>query len=301
MHVDLNLLTALDALLDENSVQAAAERLHLSAPAMSRTLARIRKTTGDDILVRTGRTMTPTPRALELRDEVHAIVQRATDVLSPTRPFDLSQMQRTFVVRAHDALLDALTETLISAATASAPGVTIQFLAEGATDTHDLTRGHVDLEIGSSVPSLPEISFQHIGDDRLVLVFRPEHPLAASGEVSLAEFADARHVTVSRRGRRRGPIDEKLEAVGLHRTVIASLPTGSAALHLTASTDVVVQVADALSRRTRTRLGLATRAIPIELPVVPIIQMWHRRFNTDPGHAWLRGQVRELFTAVLNS
>jgi DNA-binding transcriptional LysR family regulator len=299
--VDLNLLTALDALLDENSVQGAAERLHLSAPAMSRTLARIRKTTGDDILVRTGRTMTPTPRALELRDEVHALVQRATEVLSPTRPFDLLQMQRTFVVRGHDALLDALAETLTSAAAEAAPGVTIQFLAEGAADTHDLTRGHVDLEIGSSDPSLPEISFDHIGDDRLVLVFRSEHPLATGGEVSLAEFATARHVTVSRRGRLRGPIDDELEALGLRRNVMASLPTGSAALHLAATTDVVVQVADALSRRTRNRLNLTTRAIPIELPVVPIIQMWHRRFNTDPGHAWLRGQVRQQLTAVLNS
>jgi DNA-binding transcriptional LysR family regulator len=301
VHVDLNLLAALDALLDENSVQGAAERLHLSAPAMSRTLARIRKTTGDDILVRTGRTMTPTPRALELRDEVHSLVQRATEALSPTRAFDLSQVQRTFVVRGHDALLDALAETLIPTAAAVAPGVTIQFLAEGAADTQDLTRGHVDLEIGSSEPSLPEISFDHIGDDHLVVVFRPEHHLATSNDISLIEFADGRHVTVSRRGRLRGPIDDELATLGLHRTVIASLPTSSAALHLAASTDVVVHVADALSRRTRHRLGLVTRIIPIELPAVPIIQMWHRRFNTDPGHMWLRTQVRNLLTLVLHS
>ena len=76
VHVDLNLLIALDALLEENSVAAAADRLHLSPPAMSRTLSRIRRATGDDILVRAGRTMAPTPRALELRDETRDLVRR---------------------------------------------------------------------------------------------------------------------------------------------------------------------------------------------------------------------------------
>jgi DNA-binding transcriptional LysR family regulator len=92
--VDLNLLTALDALLEENSVQAAADRLHLSAPAMSRTLTRIRKATGDETLVRTGRTMTPTPRALAIREEVRAMVLRAGELLSPTRTLDLPNLRR---------------------------------------------------------------------------------------------------------------------------------------------------------------------------------------------------------------
>ena len=89
MHVDLNLLIALDALLEENSVAAAADRLHLSPPAMSRTLSRIRRATGDDILVRTGRAMSPTPRALELRDETRELVRRARAVLTPPRTLDL--------------------------------------------------------------------------------------------------------------------------------------------------------------------------------------------------------------------
>jgi DNA-binding transcriptional LysR family regulator len=81
MHLDLNLLTALDALLDERGVGAAADRLHLSQPAMSRTLSRIRRATGDPILVRSGRTMLPTPYAEQIRDEVHQLVTRAQTVL----------------------------------------------------------------------------------------------------------------------------------------------------------------------------------------------------------------------------
>src|ERR1700742_5245731 len=94
MHVDLNLLIALDALLEENSVAAAADRLHLSPPAMSRTLSRIRRATGDDILVRTGRTMSPTPRALELREETRELVRRATAVLTPVQDPNLDTLER---------------------------------------------------------------------------------------------------------------------------------------------------------------------------------------------------------------
>lgn len=103
--MDLNLLVAPDVLLEENSVAAAAERLHLSPPAMSRTLSRIRRMTGDDILVRTGRTMTPTPRALEIRDEAHDIVRRATTLLSRPQYLDLGNMARVFSIRGQDAIL----------------------------------------------------------------------------------------------------------------------------------------------------------------------------------------------------
>lgn len=113
--MDLNLLTALDALLKENSVQAAADRLHLSPPAMSRTLARIRKATGDEILVRTGRTMTPTPRALAIRDEVRAMVDRAGELLTPARTLDLPHLPRTFTIQGHDVLLGELSPCLLAA------------------------------------------------------------------------------------------------------------------------------------------------------------------------------------------
>src|ERR1700733_10052650 len=114
MHVDLNLLIALDALLEENSVAAAADRLHLSPPAMSRTLARIRRATGDDILVRSGRSMVPTARALELREGTRELVRRAAAVLTPPRALDLAKLDRHFTVRGHDALLGALARPLLA-------------------------------------------------------------------------------------------------------------------------------------------------------------------------------------------
>lgn len=301
VHVDLNLLVALDALLEENSVQAAADRLHLSAPAMSRTLTRIRRATGDDILVRTGRTMTPTPRALELREETHALVERARAVLAPTRQLDLAALDRVFSIRAHDALAAALGPLLIGSVASAAPQVALRLLSETAADNVDLSRGHVDLEIGSAASTGPEIAVEPAGADRLVAVFRAEHPLAATPTLTAAAFAQAQHVTVSRRGRLSDVLDELLAAEGLQRRVIAALPTSSAALELVAGVDAVTVVAERLCRPTCRTLGLQTRPLPFQVPPVSVVVAWHHRYDKDPAHTWLREQVREALHTLLHT
>lgn len=121
MQLDLNLLTALDALLEEGSVTGAAARLHVTAPAMSRSLGRIRKATGDQILVRAGRNMLPTPRALAMRAEVHALVQQAHRLLSARQELDLAALDRVFTVRWHDALTSACGTALTAAVHRQAP------------------------------------------------------------------------------------------------------------------------------------------------------------------------------------
>jgi DNA-binding transcriptional LysR family regulator len=298
VHVDLNLLIALDALLEENSVAAAADRLHLSPPAMSRTLSRIRRATGDDILVRSGRTMTPTPRALELREETRELVRRAAAVLTPARTLDLDTLERVFTIRSHDALACALAAPL-TAATAAAPGVQIKLLAEPSADVADLARGHTDVEIGAAGPARPEIAAETIGADRMVAVFRAGHPLVAC-ELTADRLAAAGHVPVSRRGRLYGVIDDALAERGLSRRVVAALPTSSAALDLVARSDLVTTVAEQVCRPFLTRLGLVARSLPFPVPAVPVIVTWHHRNDTDPAHAWLRGQLRHALRAILD-
>ncbi|MFE2182090.1 LysR family transcriptional regulator, partial [Streptomyces sp. NPDC059455] len=242
--MDLNLLVALDALLEENSVTAAADRLSLSPPAMSRTLARIRRATGDDILVRTGRTMVPTPRALELREETRDLVRRATAVLTPVRRLDLAGLNRHFTVRGHDALLAALAAPLIARVGATAPNIHLSLLAESSADRPDLARGQVDLEIGADEPGRPEISSEVVGTDRIVLTLRRGHPLA-KGRVGLDKLVRMTFVTVSRRGRLHNAIDDALAERGLRRRVIASLPTSAAALGVVSRSDAVAVVGGA--------------------------------------------------------
>ncbi|MFF3484552.1 LysR family transcriptional regulator [Streptomyces sp. NPDC002701] len=291
MQLDLNLLIALDALLEEGSVTDAAARLHVSAPAMSRTLGRIRRATGDQILVRTGRAMTPTPRALALRATVHDLVQQARSVLSPHAEVDLATLERTFIVKWHDALGATAGPALVRSLRAEAPGVRLRFLAEASTDTHDPRRGDIDLDAGAAAPASPEIRAEIVAHDRLVLALGPGHPLC-HGPLTLEDYAAAEHLTVSRRGRLRDPIDDALEARGLSRQVVTATPTIATALRFIRHDDLLAAVPELISRPLLDDLGLRTRPLPLEMPPIPVHLAWHHRYDNDPAHIWLRDRAR---------
>ncbi|MEU9148472.1 LysR family transcriptional regulator [Streptomyces sp. NPDC048349] len=297
MQLDLNLLTALDALLEEGSVAGAAARLHVTSPAMSRTLGRIRKATGDQILVRTGRSMVPTTRALAMRAEVHALVQQAHQLLSAQQELDLAALDRVFTVRWHDALTAACGTALTTAVHRQAPGVRLRLSAEPGTDDAELRRGEIDLESSSRRPTLPDIRHRLVGRDRLVVAVRPGHPLTES-PMSLESYAAAEHLTVSRRGSLRDPIDDALTARGLERRVVAAGPTAAFALQLALSTDLVVALPDAVTRTARDQLGLVTLPLPLPLPDVPLYLLWHQRYDDDRAHTWLRETAAETVQAL---
>lgn len=153
--LDLNLMVALDALLTEGSVGGAAERLHLSSPAMSRTLARIRKALGDPVLVRSGRAMAPTPRALALRAEVREIVERAQAVFTPVGELEPATLQRTFTLLADDALLTLIGMRLLERLRQEAPGVCLRLIPEGPGDSLVLREGGADLRARGDHPARP--------------------------------------------------------------------------------------------------------------------------------------------------
>ncbi|HEV2638336.1 MAG TPA: LysR family transcriptional regulator [Actinocrinis sp.] len=295
MQLDLNLLTALDALLEEGSVAAAADRLYLSAPAMSRTLGRIRQATGDQILVRTGRTMTPTPYALSVRAQVHELVAQAHAVLSPERGLDLANLVRAFTLQCHDAVTTAVGPRLLDAVRTQAPNVALRLLPEATVDTLDLKHGHIDLEVGSGVPDLPEIRSEVIAEDHLVLAMRADHPLAPArtqAPLTLADYAAASHVTVSRRGRLSDRVDQLLESRGFARQVVATAPTSTAALYFVQQSDLLTVVPERMCHSTIAMLGLTTAPIPLPLPPSPIVAAWHQRYDNDRAHTWLRETVK---------
>ncbi|MEV1078526.1 LysR family transcriptional regulator [Streptomyces sp. NPDC050211] len=290
MQLDLNLLTVLDALLEEGSVMGAARRLHLSSPAVSRTLGRLRAVTGDDILVRTGHSMAPTPYALSVREDVHRLVRQAHEVLSPIRELNLDELERTFTIQCHDAVAASLVPVLVGRIQQQASGVQLRVLAENRVDTDDLRHGRVDLELGGDRPTQPEFRSEPLGDDRLVVAMRADHPCAAA--LDLASYAAQPHVVISRRGRLTAPIDDALAADGLRRRVIAAVATVSTALQIAARSDALVTCTAILGRPLIEAFGLVARPLPIESPAATINCNWHQRYDSDPAHAWLREQVR---------
>ncbi|MGK5532761.1 LysR family transcriptional regulator [Streptomyces sp. URMC 129] len=295
--LDLNLLLALDALLEEESVGGAADRLHLSSPAMSRTLARIRRALGDPVLVRSGRRMVPTPRALALREDVRRLVEDARALFAPVGVLDPATLERTFTLLADDALVTAIGMRLLERIRAEAPGVSLRLLPEGPGDSLLLREGTVDLEIGVITDRAPETRVAHLLTDDNVGVVRRGHPLL-TGPITPERYAAAEHVTASRRGRLHGPIDDLLAARGLRRRVVASVPSFAAALLATAGSDLVCRTPRFVARAQIERLGLAAFDIPLDLPPLTIAQAWHPRNEADPAHRWLRGRVREIAAAL---
>ncbi|QNE16911.1 LysR family transcriptional regulator [Kribbella qitaiheensis] len=300
MQLDLNLLIALDALLEAGSVTGAAERLHLSPPAMSRTLGRLRRAMNDQVMVRTGRTMTPTPRAVALQAQVHVLVQEARAVLSAEQELDLATLERTFTMQWHDIVTAAVGPGLISDLQRTAPGIRLRFLSEATTDTADLRHGRVDLEIGATIPALPEIAHTTVGHDRLVVAMRRAHP-CATGDLTAELYAAHDHLTVSRRGRLSDPVDDVLQALDLRRKVVSSAPTAMAALLFARTADVLVVVPERMSRSFVESLGLLTRTIPLELEPLPAVLAWHQRYDTDLAHTWLRTEIQAALTAILTA
>ncbi|MFI5912589.1 LysR family transcriptional regulator [Dactylosporangium sp. NPDC051541] len=290
--LDLNLLTALDALLEEGSVLGAAERLRLSPPAMSRTLGRIRRATGDAILVRTGRTMTATPYALRVRTDVHRLVQEAQALLRPDADVDPATLDRTFTLRFHDAITSAVGPGLLQAVSTLAPGVRLRFLGEAGGDTSDLRHGRVDAEIGADEPEMPEIRWELLGHDERVVAI----PGAWRGKsLSRRRFGSVPHIIVSRRGRLRDPLDDVID-----RRTVAVTPTVDAALALAAALGAAVTVPARMTAEAVARHGMRTVPLPLEAPPVPVILLWHQRHDTDRAHVWLRELLKRCTTRRLD-
>lgn len=298
---DLNLLVTLDVLLTEGSVARAARRLRLSPSAMSRTLARLREATGDPLLVRAGRGLVPTPRALELREQVGPLVQAAAAVLKPAEAPDLARLDRCFTLRTSEGFVENFAAPLLSRLAEQAPGVRLRFVAKTDRESTALRDGSVDLETGVvGRPTGPEVRAQTLFRDRFIGVVRAGHPLAepltdgplTGGPLTPARYAAARHILIPRQGASRGLIEEALDPLGLERTVAVEVAGFATALALARSTDLVATVPE---RHTGVlRAGLFSFALPFPTPEITVAMLWHPRMDADPAHRWLRGCLREV-------
>lgn len=300
---DFNLLITLDVLLSEGSVAAAARRLQLSPSAMSRALARLRETLGDPLLVRAGRNLVPTPRALELREPVSLLVREVESVLRPVGALDPAQLVRSFSVRTSDGFVENFGPALLARVGAEAPGVRLRFVPkmhkgrDRGRDSAPLREGAIDLETGVvGDATAPELRVQALFRDRFIGAVRMGHPLS-HGEITAARYAAAGHIGVSRGGSARGAIDEALQPLGLERRVVTIVGGFATALALARGSDLVASVPE---RHTgNLRAGLFCFPLPVTPPQITVSLIWHPRLDADPAHRWLRSCVREVCAAAL--
>ena len=287
--IDLNLLAALDILLEERSVTAAAKRLGLSASATSRTLARLRSATGDPLLVQAGRSLVPTPHAEMLAGRVHALAQDARAVLTPAcARIDPAVLARTFAIRANEGFVALFAPKLVAAIAAAAPHVRLRFAPKPDKDAAPLREGAIDLEIGTAGRSAPEVRSRLLFRDRFVGAVRSDHPLLP-GPVTCQHYVSYGHVVASRRGAWQGPVDDALRERGLRRDIVAIVPSFPDALNVARGSDLIALVPrSSIANGGAMAEGLRAFDLPVPTPELAIGLMWHPRLDADPAHRWLR-------------
>ncbi len=288
---DLNQLFVLSAVLSENSVVRAAQRLHLSPSAMSRALARVRETVGDPILVKAGRKLVPTPRGTEMRDRVDRLLQEAQAVLLPTKTPDLRRIVRTFTLRTSEGFVETFGSDLVTRVMKDAPGIRLRFVARQTRDAAGLRDGSVDLETGVvDETTSPELRQVPLFVDRMVGVVRAGHTLHKR-RVTAAHYAAAAHLGISRQTVDQGWVEEELAALGLERHVMTTVSGFATAIAVARGSDLVATVPEQHTGALRT--GMYTFALPFTLPSIRVSMLWHPRMHADPVHAWLRECLRK--------
>jgi DNA-binding transcriptional LysR family regulator len=294
MHdVDLNLLAALDVLLQERSVTRAAHRLRLSTSAMSRTLSRIREALGDPVLVPAGRAMVLTPHAEAIAEQVHALSSGAQAVLQPPPPVDPRHMEREFTIRANEAFTQLYAAKLSAAVSAVAPGVRLRFMPKPDKDIGPLRDGTVDLEIGVISGDGGELRAQTLYRDTYIGIARAGHPIF-DAPITPKRLCTWGHVVFARRRGRSSPADEALATLGLSRRVNVVVPGFPAVIAVASASDLLGLVPRSACLALP-GYEIALFELPIRMPELIVSQIWHPRIDADAGHRWLRATVFEAF------
>jgi DNA-binding transcriptional LysR family regulator len=293
--IDLNQLVLFQQLIVERRVSKVAENLGLTQPAVSNTLAKLRRQFGDELFVRTPTGMMPTPFAEQLAEPIGYALGMIHSGLNQHGRFDPASVKRSFTIGMTDigeiVFLPAIVERLRH----EAPGVALSTVRTTATNLRDdMEAGKVDLAIGP-LPQLKAGFFQRrLFRQRYVCLFRKGHALDRK-RLSLADFKAAEHLVIVSAGTGHGKVDELIQRAGVNRTVRLTVPHFVSVGHILSRTDMVATVTERLAESLVEPFGLTFRPHPVDLPEIAINVFWHAKVHRSPAHQWLRGVVFELF------
>ena len=289
--IDLNLLVILDALLGEQHVTRAAERLHLSQPAVSHALARLRDLLGDPLLVRAGSGLVPTARALELAAPLAETLAQVQSLLAPNT-FDPASARRTFRLAMSDYGAAIILPGLIRTLRAEAPGIDLQIShasREGMVE--GLLNGDIDLAAGV-LPELPgELRSTPLFEERYVCLL-DRQSLPAGGVLDLPTYLSRPHVLLEMRGSGTPEIERTLTALRERRRVAISLPHWSVAPRFISGTDLILTVASRALNEVDDQ-SLIVVPPPFEIAPFTFVSAWHKRRGGDQALNWLNRRIEQ--------
>jgi DNA-binding transcriptional LysR family regulator len=290
-NLDLNLLRVFDALMDTGSVSGAAARLHLSVPATSRALGRLRREMNDPIMVRAGRGLVPTPFALRSAGRVRALLEGAAELLTHTSEGEPQTWRRSFTVRINDGVAPLLAPRLISRIANEAPGVRLRFVPDDSDHPDALRNGSIDLDIGLAEPPAPDVKVEELYSERYVALVSAQSQLGRARRLTVEQLCRYPHISTER-ARTPTLVDDALEKMGRSRRVIAVVSTFAVGALVALEDDLIALVPGVLARHLVDRkVPVRWHQVPLDLPSVAVQLRWHRRLDGDPPSRWLRSHI----------
>jgi DNA-binding transcriptional LysR family regulator len=289
--LDLTLLLLLDGLLTSGNLSATARRLEMSQPSASAALSRLRHFFNDELFIRTGRGLRPTPLAERLAKPVRAVIEKINEEILLQPVFEPRGSDRVFTLTMPDLGEMIFLPPIIEKVHAEAPGVSLKCVAVPHKELLDtLERGTVDLAIGY-FPDLhePATKSQLLFEDVFSCIVRIDHPTVGDS-LSIEQFLELDHLVVEDES----ISQEKLSAeVGLKRRTLLHIPHFMSVPRLIAGSDMIGVVPLSLASWYAQVFGLRVLEPPMSLPKIPLKQFWHRRIHNDPAVRWLRGIVSD--------
>lgn len=294
---DLNLLVVLRALLDTRSIKQAALRLSLSPSATSHALGRLRDLFDDELLVRAGKVMTPTAKALRLQPRLHEVLEGAELLFRSDSALDPGALRRTFSFGTNDFFELVVLPGWSARLAEAAPGVDLVSRSLREDIAEALRAGTVDLAMGVFGELPDDVRMAPLLESRFVCLVRGGHPALAK-KLTARRFAELQHVLVSPRGRGPGVVDRLLAETGLQRRVARVVANFTAAPPLVANSDYILTVSEHIADRYADAMGLERLPPPIPIPGFVVSVAWHRRQDGDPELDWLRDTLTQAVMAL---
>jgi len=298
VEVDLRHLRAFEVLLRERNLTRAATVLGVAQPALSKTLAKLRRYFADPLFVRAAHRMEPTAKALELATAVHALLDDATMLRARHRPFDARTAARVFTFSVVDSGLVRLLPRLLSHLESHAPSVRLRVVPIDLDELEAaLETGRLDFAMGSFPSRSKRIRRQTLWSVNYVSVVRRGHPRLGA-KPSLAAFAAERHVIVSTAGTGHAHqlVERALERVIPAERIVCRVPTFMTAAYTASRTDTVATLPAGIAAELAQVFELEVFNTPTRLPRIDVAQYWHERFHREPGNLWIRGVFVDLFS-----
>jgi DNA-binding transcriptional LysR family regulator len=292
--IDLNLLVVFEAIYREGNLTRAAKKLHLTQPALSHALSRLRELFGDPLFSRTGRAMVPTPFARNMIVPVREALTTLERSLFPGQTFDAKGSQRRFLVGVRDVLEATLLPALMVQLQSEARGVELYSIRIPSQELEaELIAGTIDAAIDIGMPMGAAIRHAALSEDAFALVARRDHP-AFEQALDLEAYLALSHVLVSSRHKGPGLVDVVLHRMGKRRRIALRCQNDLAACHVVAQSDLVLTMPERYAELVNRGFDNVVHPLPLQVPPVDVHLYWHTGTEREPALVWLREQLLKL-------